>query len=224
MEAFSKSRIDGVTEAQECWNAFFSSLAFAEQAAGEQCRAIATDLQKQGDPSLAALYTELAAEEDRHFALVKRVCQKLEEPSGTARRVYSGEWMSEAPSTIERMACVHLVFEPAALAFLGYLHAHSEEVIIDPIWSKTIRESFSNILRDEVEHVYLGKEWIRAALVSATPEDIRKTRKSIRRHRAFLIAGLKSYFKHMSKEPKCVAIMLSRFNFYFEKSMQGVFV
>jgi uncharacterized ferritin-like protein (DUF455 family) len=205
------------------WNLFFSSLAHAEKAAADQCRVISKKFATAGNVRLSSKYVALATDEDSHFTLAEQLCMPLESPSLIAQRVYRGELMSSDASVLERMSIIHLVFEPSALAFLGLLRQHADQISTDPKVIDRIERCLGEILKDEVSHVYEGRTLVEEQLEHSTPAEIKKTKRSIRRHRAFLIAGLKSFFKPSPDSSPVVQQMLSKFAFYFEKSNKGVF-
>lgn len=204
------------------WNAFFSSLALAEKAAAEQCQLISEHYAREGNAALADEYAQLFEEEITHFQLASAVCLEAVEASNTAKAVYAGGLLSKSPSILERMAVIHLVFEPSALAFLGYLYQESQSVFTDALLVKRIKKNFSLILRDEVNHVHEGSKIV-AELWGAAPERERRTcLKSIRRHRAFLVAGLKSFFKDDAETRAHLTPMLNRFESHYSRAVKGV--
>ena len=204
------------------WNLFFSSLAHAEKAAANQCRKISTLLEST-DHSLADKYSGFALDEDQHFALAKDICQPLEVPTEMAQKVYRGDLMTDNASILERTAIIHLVFEPSALAFLGMLKQNVYLFAEDEKFAARVEKCFGDILRDEVGHVYEGKLLVQERLRHSSEREIRETKRSIRRHRAFLKVGLKSFFSNSPNLNPFLEQMLSRFEFYFEKSYAGVF-
>jgi uncharacterized ferritin-like protein (DUF455 family) len=205
------------------WNALFSSLAFSEEAAAVVCNEIAINLEKNGLTELAKKYRETLNEELNHFRLLKEVCEPVEVPPPTARDVYAGKFFLTR-SNLELMSLVHLVFEPSALAFLGYLKTNAHKILPDNHeWQARVQRNFSEILRDEVSHVHEGRSFVLAALATASDEEKALTKKSMRKHRAFIKAGLASFFRDMEGgAPVFITDMLSRFDFYFHKTMEGI--
>lgn len=177
------------------WNRFFSSLAFAEKAAAEQFEVIADGFRDRGDRKQEAVYRGYAEEERRHFELVSGICRELVEPSPRAKQAYQGGLMSPDPSLAERLANVHLGFEPSALAFLGYFCRNSSKLLLDQEWARTARSAFRQILRDEVGHVYRGSETVEREWKNVDAAESGRILQSLRRHRAFLSLGLKSFFR-----------------------------
>ena len=117
---------------------------------------------------------------------------------------------------------IHLVFEPSALAFLGYLYQESKSLFADALLVQRIEKNFSLILRDEVNHVNEGSKIV-AELWAAAPTSERRTcLKSIRRHRAFLVAGLKSFFKDDPEALAHLTPMLIRFESHYSRAVKGV--
>ena len=207
----------------ESWNALFSSLALAEKAAANECQKIADQFRAEGNESLAAEYDALVLEENHHGALAGSVVKNLIPITDRAAAVYNGEFFSENASALERLTSVHLVFEPSALAFLGYVSAHSHELISDRTWAKEISSAFNKIIKDEVSHVADGANLIRQFWNSATEEERQCSLKTMRKHRAFLKAGLQSFFKNKNSKPEFVQTMLNRFDFYYERALKGAF-
>lgn len=205
------------------WNALFSSLALAEKAAANECQKISDQFLKEGKLELAKEYEDLVYEEFRHCELAYSVARKIVPITPKARVIYNGELFSKNASTLERMASVHLIFEPAALAFLGYVSSHSKELIQDEKWASEITRAFNCILRDEVSHVLNGSKTIREFWKNASFEEKRTSLKTMKKHRAFLKAGLKSFFKNNESKKEFLTTMLNRFDFYYEKALKGAF-
>lgn len=210
-------------DAGEKWNRFFSSLAFAERAAAEQCELIAAAYDSRQDRAGAETYREYAGEERRHFELARRACRSLISPPPRAEQAYAGALMSAEPSLAERLAVVHLAFEPSALAFLGHLYRNAESLLRDAAWARSVRESFGTILREEVTHTYQG----RATLIREWEKETLHGRKtilgSLRRHRAFLCLGLQSFFGgSRDAPPGFVRSMLRDYDARYSKFSRGI--
>lgn len=176
------------------WDRFFSSLAFAEKAAAEQCELIAEAYGARGDRAHEAIYRGYAKEEREHFELVSRVCRDDVPPPERAMAVYRGELLSPTPSLAERLATVHLGFEPSALAFLGHFYENAHRILADQERVREVRSAFREILRDEVTHVYQGRKCFELEWQRADATEKAEVLRSLRRHRAFLRLGLKSFF------------------------------
>lgn len=177
------------------WNAFFSSLACAEQAAAVQCERIAEGFEARGDLNLASRYREYAGEERGHFRIVSAVCREFHDPTARARQAYDGGLMNPDPSILERLAVVHIGFEPSALAYLGYLFRYADELLGEARWASEIKAGFGAILREEVTHIHFGKNVILSEWAAASPGTQATVLKALRRHRAFLSLGLGSFFR-----------------------------
>ena len=207
-------------ENESAWNALFSSLAFAEKAAADECRKIAKYFRESGQLKLADEYDGLVDEENRHHDLALSVTKETVPLTTRAAIVYDGGYFTANGPILERLMSVHFVFEPSALAFLGYVSSHSEELFDDQEWATQITRAFNQILRDEVSHVINGGDVIKKFWNEATAEERDIALRTMRKHRAFLKAGLNSFFKDDDK--KTISKMLSRFDFYFEKCVKGV--
>ena len=204
------------------WNALFSSLAFAEKAAADECLKIAQRFRSQGLAVLAEEYEQLAVEETRHHELAISVAREIVPLTPCAETIYAGEFFTSGGPVLERLMSVHFVFEPSALAFLGYIASHSHELISDTEWADQITDAFKQIVFDEVDHVYTGGKLIKTFWARATPEERKIALKTMRKHRAFLKAGLLSFFPKNSVQRPVALKMLQRFDFYYEKAMKGV--
>ena len=205
------------------WNALFSSLAFAEKAAANECLKIAKRFREDGLNDLADEYEGLADEENQHHNLALSVARKIVPLTERAGTVYDGGFFSRDGSVLERLMSVHFVFEPSALAFLGYISRHSRDLFEDRQWADQITKAFNQILRDEVHHVQNGGVVIKRFWSSATDQEKKVALKTMRKHRAFLKAGLLSFFSQIEIKKEVVSKMLERFDFYYEKSVKGVF-
>ncbi len=206
----------------QSWNALFSSLAFAEKAAANECLKVAQRFRAEGLDSLADEYVRLAIDENRHHELAKSITRNIVPLTDSARNVYNGGFFSPSAPIIERLMSVHFVFEPSALAFLGYIASHTNELICDEAWAEQIKAAFKEILYDEVGHVSGGEELIQKIWARSTMEERGLALRTMRKHRAFLKAGLLSFFSKDSEHRPAILKMLQRFDFYFERSMKGV--
>jgi hypothetical protein len=205
------------------WNALFSSLAFAEKAAANECLKVAKRFRDDGLNDLADEYDGLAVEENRHHDLALSVAREIVPLTERASLIYAGGFFSKNGSVLERLMSVHFVFEPSALAFLGYISRHSHDLFEDRQWADQITKAFNQILRDEVHHVQDGGLMIKRFWSTATDKEKEVALKTMRRHRAFLKAGLLSFFSQVEIKKEVVFKMLERFDFYYEKSVKGVF-
>jgi len=204
------------------WNALFSSLAFAEKAAADECKKIAKIFRFSGQVALAERYEGLSIEEATHHELALSVTKNIVPLTARAKLIYDGGLFSVNASVLERLMSVHLVFEPSALAFLGYVARHSNELISDSDWAAEVSTAFKQIVYDEVDHVYSGVELIAHLWKLSTPSEQYDALKTMKKHRAFLKAGLLSFFTTDPVERPAILKMLQRFDFYFEKAMKGV--
>lgn len=205
------------------WNALFSSLAFAEKAAANECLKVAKRFREDGLNDLAEEYEGLAVEENRHHDLALSVAREIIPLTERASTIYDGGFFSQNGSVLERLMSVHFVFEPSALAFLGYISRHSRELFEDREWADQITKAFNQILRDEVHHVQDGGLVIKRFWSLATDQEKKVAIKTMRKHRAFLKAGLQSFFSQVEVKKEVVSKMLERFDFYYEKTVKGVF-
>lgn len=176
------------------WNQFFSILAFAEKAAADQCELIADEYSKRGDQLHESLYRKYAAEERGHHALVKSICRDETLPSKRAQEVYDGKLLPPDAGLGLRLALVHLAFEPSALAYLGYFSRHAPSLLCDQQWAKATQKAFRKILREEVVHIYRGKNCLELEWERADDQEKQKIRRGLRLHSSFLALGLKTFF------------------------------
>ena len=206
----------------KAWNALFSSLAFAEKAAANECLKVAERFRSDGLDDLAKEYEQLASEENRHHELALSVAREIVPITDRAKFIYDGGFFTENGPVIERLMSVHFVFEPSALAFLGYISSHARELIEDTEWADQITKAFNQILKDEVRHVTDGGELIKRFWANASFEERKTALKTMRKHRAFLKAGLISFFGEEAIEKYFLSKMLGRFDFYYERATGGV--
>ena len=206
----------------EGWNALFSSLAFAEKAAAKECLKIAQRFRSQGLIGLADEYERLSVEENNHHELALSVTKRVVPLTPCAENIYEGGFFSPNAPIIERLMSVHFVFEPAALAFLGYVARHSNELISDSEWADQVSNAFKQIVYDEVNHVSSGSELIRKFWLRSTLEEQAVALKTMKKHRAFLKAGLLSFFPKDSEQRPAILKMLQRYDFYYKKVLKGL--
>lgn len=209
---------------QDHWDMFFSKLAHAESGAAIQCKQIAQLYKEQGNSSQSKKYLELASEEEQHFSIIKSITENMIALDRTSEKVYEGNYMSKTRNPLEKMASVHLVFEPAALAFLGYIYQNYEKINADFNKSIKIRDALALVLRDEVSHVYEGKCDIKTLIKSSNKNDIDLTKRAMRKHKAFIVVGMKKVFEKTEESKKHLNEMLNRFEFYSDKAAEGIFL
>ncbi len=208
-------------QTDQVWNALFSSLALAEEAAARECRKVAARFIANDQPDRASEYLGLADEEDQHHRLALSVAREFIPITDRAKIIYAGGYFTDDGSVLECLMSVHLVFEPSALAFLGFIARNANKLIQDKTWASEIQNAFGLILRDEVSHVINGCETIRQVWNEASRDDKKLALKTMRKHRAFLKAGLRSVLKD-GVERSVIDSMLRRFDFYCKKSLKGV--
>lgn len=209
---------------QDHWDIFFSKLAHAENGAAIQCRQIAQLYKEQGNSSQSKKYLDLASEEEQHFSIIKSITENMIALDCTSEKVYEGNYMSKTRNPLEKMASVHLVFEPAALAFLGYIYQNFEKINVDLNKSRKIRDALALVLRDEVSHVYEGKSDIKSLIKSSTKNEIDLAKRAMRKHKAFIIVGMKKVFEKSDESKKHLYEMLNRFEFFSNKAAEGIYL
>lgn len=212
------------TDIQTNWNAFFSSLAFAEKAAADQCALIAKTFRAQGNNEYAEIYEQFHREETGHFEMVKSLVDGELTTTEKAKMVYDGHLLTDKNCIIERLAAVHLAFEPSALAFLGHIYVNSEKYFADPVKAKKVKELFGTIIREEVNHIFSGKDLIKKLLKQANSEIKNKNvKRSLRLHKAFLSLGLKTFFDDASETKKHIDNMLLSYDAKFDNISSDIF-
>lgn len=206
------------------WNAFFSSLAFAEKAAADQCALISKYFRDQGKNDLADIYEQFHKEEVGHYEMVKTLVDGELTATEKAKKVYNGHLLTDENCIIERLAAVHLAFEPSALAFLGHIYVNAERYFEDQEKAKKVKNLFGTIIREEVNHIFSGKDLIKQLLKEANSEiKNRNVRRSLKLHKAFLSLGLKTFFDEHSETKQHIDAMLSNYDTKFENISSDIF-
>lgn len=202
-------------EPTSAWDRFFSSLHFAEVAAAEQCELASKRFAARGE-SHASAYAEFAAQERRHAALARELCGALSAPLPRATAVYSGSLLSGVPDPIEPLAVIHLAFEPAALGYLGLAVNRARDLFGSR--ARLAKALLGDILRDETRHVAEGASFVREALSGAGPSRKRRLHAVVRRHRAFLKAGLAGFFGELPGGMELVGSLAGRYERAFRQA------
>ncbi|MEQ1664343.1 MAG: hypothetical protein ABL927_03090 [Bdellovibrionales bacterium] len=208
------------SDKQFSWNAFFSSLAAAEHAAAVQCQQIAALFRKAKRFDLEQIYLKFSEEETGHFETVSSLINSEIEITPKARYVYAGKLMRRQDCVLEKMAIVHLAFEPSALAFLGHIHQNAEVYFKDQKYAQKVKNAFGAILKEEVFHIHTGKELICELLKTSDHVTRKNIKDSLRIHKAFLSLGLKYFFKNSEDSRAFTASMLVNYNLRFENLAQ----
>lgn len=199
------------------WDRFFSSLHFAEVAAAEQCELASRRFAAMGD-SRAAAYSEFSSQEYRHAKLARELVGELTTPEPRAKAIYAGSLLSGIADPIEPLAVIHLAFEPAALAYLGTAVNRAAELFGSR--ARLARALLADILRDETRHVREGAAVIRADIASADDSRRRRLHATVRRHRAFLKAGLSGFFSELPGGSTLVGALSTRYERAFRQASQ----
>lgn len=205
------------------WNAFFSSLAYAEKAAAEQCDLISKKFTEIGNHEMAKVYEQFREEEVGHFEMVKSLVDGELITTEKAKKVYGGHLLTDKDCIIERLAAVHLAFEPSALAFLGHIYVNADKYFTDADKAEKIKNTFGTIIREEVNHIFSGKDLIKKLLVEANSETkIKNVKRTLKLHKAFLSLGLKTFFEENSETKEHLDAMLSNYNVKYENISSDV--
>lgn len=208
------------SDAQFSWNAFFSSLASAERAAAIQCKQIAALFHAAHRYDLEQIYFKFSEEETGHFETVRSLIDCEMDITPKARYVYAGQLMRRQDCVLEKMAVVHLAFEPSALAFLGHIHQNAEVYFKDQKYAQKVKNAFGAILKEEVFHIHTGKELIFELLKTSDHATRKNIKNSLRIHKAFLSLGLKYFFKSIEDSRIFTDNMLVNYNLRFENLAQ----
>jgi hypothetical protein len=202
------------------WSAFFSSLASAERAAAIQCKQIAALFHAAHRFDLEQIYLKFSDEEAGHFKMVSSLIENKIEITTKARFVYEGKLMRRQDCVLEKLAVVHLAFEPSALAFLGHIHQNAEVYFKDQKYAQKVKNAFGAILKEEVFHIHTGKELIYELLKTSDQVTRKNIKNSLRIHKAFLSLGLKFFFKSIEDSKIFTDNMLVNYNLRFENLAQ----
>ncbi len=205
------------------WNALFSSLYLAECAAAREAAWAHAETRKIGNIKAAGFYLEMAREEERHAELVKRMFSEFIVPPRTTYDVYAAKrCLLDGPANlVERLAVVHLIFEPSAMAFLSYIQ-NEAETLFTAEWSRTIRAASLEILQDEAKHIRTGRDYVQSGLDGVSDVERLKIQASMKTHRAFLKGGIRRFFAgtELSHLPE---ILNERYEFALNNSVKGIF-
>lgn len=221
--AGSAAPITRDSEEAKPWLALFSSLFLAELAASEQAGRAAEEFERCGQKEFARFYRDMEREERNHADLVRLLFDDFIAPPRLALDIYGAQrcLAHGRVGLVERLALIHLVFEPSALAFLSHISA-SARLFFSDDWARTIRSSCRQILADEVAHVRQGRTLLVDQLANMGSADKELIHRSIRTHRNFISAGIRRFFQGSVPFAGAPKVLNERFTFAFDNAVHGV--
>jgi hypothetical protein len=204
------------------WHRLLSSAAAAEHAAAVHTARLSDYFQATEREDLAVLYGQFSKEELRHEIAVLRTCEPT--PLTTiSRQVYGCERMRLHDTAwwhIELMSVVHLVFEPAALAYLSFLCKNAHAIFEQP-WADIICQEFARIVSEESVHMSTGRQLIRDLTPSLGDDILATLKQSIATHRAFATFGVRRFFCNVPSQENHRTALLSRYANVFDFATRG---
>ncbi len=208
------------------FNKMFSSLSMAELSASKHFNKISYSFKEIGRINLYEKYKALAEDEMGHHFLVEKICRKKYPVPQTAVDIYDAKMLTQTgyEAIIETLAIIHLAFEPKALSLMSYLYKNAFE-LFEHNWANEIRQSLLEILKDESDHVHYGRNFLITELLNIKKEDTQKYNsivKNVKKHKAFLVVGTKSFFKDLKNVNKFVNDIINNYDFSFRNITQGV--
>jgi hypothetical protein len=217
------------TSSLQSWSQLFATLSLAERAAGVQMTRLSAELDERGQHALAEDYSRFAEEEFSHERAVASLCRGEAAVDARTRSVYDGErtLIRDEHWVAEILGLIHLVFEPAGMAFYSQILSLSRDLFSEEE-SRLVRATLGPILREEAGHISAGRELFFHQFESRPIETKRRIRRSVKLHRAFVTMGLRSLFEGWTRaswsEPEheqiCEA-MVSRFEIISSRVAQG---
>ena len=133
------------------------AITLGEYIAAANARSFASFFASKNLEIYSSSYAAIAADEKRHFALLKSIIPENGRTPAQIRAIYKGSLLStppsEAPDSVfERMAVMHTVFEGAAFAYMVLLSKYEfSDPNLDPI-----RNIAKIVMLDEARHMAEG--------------------------------------------------------------------
>lgn len=220
-----KPKISQESNEAKPWISLFSSLYLAELAASEQASLAVPYFAAQGKDHIANFYRSMATEEREHAVLVRGLFDYFIEPPELAYMIYGGErcLTKGDVATIERLALVHLVFEPSALAFLSHIYTIAPQIFTED-WAEVIQSVCRQILADEASHVREGRRILAPLLSTLTDTDQQLIQKSVKTHHAFLLGGIRRFFQGTPHFSPIAQALSERYSFAFANTTSGILI
>jgi hypothetical protein len=204
---------------QTAWDRYFSGLSASEFAAGRQCHLIASEFEKLGRNDLAKMYYQFAIEEEDHGRLGGAMGSRAYPLTETAQEVFKGKQLESGHVLSNRLMVIHSVFEPSALAILGFLNQNADE-IFDRYRANIVKACTASVLRDEVGHVLDGAKLIKELIDDGTlPKPSAETVACMKFHLAFVKSGFRSFFSDVPGYRTTINQIHAKFDNYVKQSV-----
>lgn len=196
------------------WDTFIKILAAGELAAADECSKRAKEFAVAGDLHRSRMFENIREEELKHFKFLRGLTRRNTEIPQEIKAMFRGACLTSNASVLEHLILTHIVFESCALGYMGSLLKHLNELDLDPPFKQIARSAFSEILRDEVEHVFLGGECIREFSTSLSPSQKETLRRSVERHVTLILSVpelFSAHAKDFGEVPCLIKAMKSEF-------------
>ena len=204
---------------QTAWDRYFSGLSASEFAAGHQCHLIAKEFETLGRKDLAARYYQFAIEEEDHGRLGGAMGSRAYPLTPTAIEVFKGEQLENGHVLSNRLMVIHSVFEPSALAILGFLNQNADD-LFDRYRANIVKACTASVLRDEVGHVLDGAKLIKELIDDGTlPKPSVETVACMKFHLAFVKSGFRSFFADVPEYRTTLHQIHAKFDNYVKQSV-----
>lgn len=204
---------------QTAWDRYFSGLSASEFAAGHQCHLIASEFEKLGRKNLAKMYYQFAIEEEDHGRLGGAMGSKAYPLTQTANEVFKGKQLEIGHVLSNRLMVIHSVFEPSALAILGFLNQNADD-IFERYRANIVKACTASVLRDEVGHVLDGAKLIKELIDDGTlPKPSAETVACMKFHLAFVKSGFRSFFSEVPGYRTTLNQIHAKFDNYVKQSV-----
>lgn len=204
---------------QIAWDRYFSGLSASEFAAGHQSHLIAHEFEKLGRKDLADRYYQFSIEEEDHGRLGAAMGTKQYPLTSKAREVFKGDLLEKGHVLSNRLMVIHSVFEPSALAILGFLNQNADD-IFERYRANVVKACTASVLRDEVGHVLDGAKLIKELIDEGTlPKPTSDTIACMKFHLAFVKAGFRSFFSDIPSYKSTLNQINNKFDNYVKQSV-----
>jgi hypothetical protein len=221
IEKLTYKNFKNPVEIKQSWDRYFSGLSASEYAAGRECYLSAVEFGRLGRMDLAIKYRQFAEEEEDHGRLGAAMGSRIYPLTPTAIDVFTGNRFIESGHALSnRLMVIHSIFEPSALAILGFLNKYSEQ-IFDRLRSNIVKACTALVIRDEMGHVLDGSRLIKELIDDhVIPVPSAETIACVKYHFAFVKSGFLSFFSKVPEYRPILRQILLKFESYVNQSVR----
>jgi hypothetical protein len=207
---------------KKAWNAFFAHMASAQNAAADECRSLALDLESEGRFDLADHYRVFESEEREHAASIRSLCTDWIELNRNTNKLYRDKLVGKTNDNFEKMAILHFSLDTSFLTILASIHRNADVLFNDPAWAERVRARLAPIVRDEVFHLNEGQE-MTIEIARTRPVEVKqKLKKRLNSHQRMVARAFSRLLSGGNVPETWVNEMNENYRKRFERSIHAL--